>query len=953
MAKIPTYQTRALPSGRTPRPNLPDYSVDITRKLVKTSNQILDAKAEREGLQAGFEAIEQGTTTIEQAEASSMTIRGDAFKKGARGAFVAKTKNELETELTKLYADTELQADPEKFATKTAELRDKIANTTPSSIAPLLMPEIDSAIGNYNNRILALSIATEDANNTAIQKDRFETIIIPRIQKNIAEGKRVDTDLGESLAILENLRDTNKITMEEFLNNKNILFQTIVEPFFESKFKNAPNGADFLEQFKNGEIQDEIMAELYEQYGDEFEAVTGEGSFPKILDEITFDKIESTLTKFVSDGVKSLKTERTVWETGLTTKIEDSIVNGKLVASEINFVELTDQMNELQYNDEEKEALETIWKTGALISEFTENLSTLNMDTIEERILSVDTQLAELENADATDIDTNVKLEALNKAKEYLVAKQSELLTNYADEKIYSYLKVTEAETTDTVISELFQKSVFELTEEDLIKRRELAAQQLGLDNVEAMPLLDASEINLLKETLTQATSPEQLRSAIELAGQLNLPANIYLEMKLEPELESMFILNGMQDKTAFNFAAEAYLQKADNLKAANITKKDAQTAAVEFLETDTYEGIKGDVTVVNAMTDLYASFYAKALAQTGDEDQANKIAQSYFQKVFRVEDAFNGQTLLVPNSISATEFGKTLEYAEEMLNNPVKYGIILDTDVGVTDFDLAENTIIVRDGDKLMFQIANKNDITSNDDGNLSYYQIQHGGKNGKAIKEVLAINVDPKSRINAPTETESNPAWSVVVADKSEAPALENNTANWEKHYFDLAVAGGYGIDNVERFATNIEPTDRDKQVILTGIAVRMNDGVEFSQDEMNWLNTNYPEVFDGMMIPEVQEEIKFLFNVFKESGGYSTLRTGKKLSPLATLYVVHQEAYVKYLEDRLTTLKSTTGEAENIFDADPNTPGVQFFNTGDQNTQKIKNEIKEIEAELKEEK
>tara|TARA_R100001443_G_scaffold20616_2_gene32674 strand:+ start:1536 stop:4454 length:2919 start_codon:yes stop_codon:yes gene_type:complete len=952
--RINQYSAGRVPTGRVPRPNLPDSSVDIASKVVRVSNKILDAKAEREGLQAGFEAIEQGTQTIDQAEATPMTIRGDAFKKGARDAFVAKTKNELEIELTKLYSDTTINTDPEAFALKTQELRDKIADSTPSSLAPKLLPVVDDAINHYNNKTLALSIATEDANNTATLKDRLFTIIIPRIQENILKGNRVDSDLGESLGILESLRDQNKISQEEFLQNKNILFSSVVEPFIRQKFESAEDKADFLEKFKNNENTAEIMADLYEQYGDEFENAVGEDTFPKTLDIDSYDKLANILEKELNTKIKGLRTERTVYENGFSTKIDEAIKNGDRLENVIDLNDFENELDSLLYSEEDKEALYALYKEGVIVTEYTQNLSSITMNAIEGRIQAVDDKLKLIAGDDQVDADTNIQLMALNKAKGYLVAKQSELLTAYNGGNIYGYLKVNDVETYDTTIDELFQKNIFELTEADLIKRRELAALQLGIDNVEGMPLLDETEITQVKESLTQATTAKELTSAINLINQMDLPANIYLEMDLPAELESLFILSGGGASTSFKFAAEAYLGKEDNLKAANISKKDANTVANDFLSDDKFIGITADVTTKNAMVDVYASFYAKALTTTeGDTEAAERIAKNHFDKAFRIEEVeWNGQNVLIPNNISTADFNKTLEDAEEILNNPLKYGIMLSENAGITDFDLAENTIIIRQGDKLLFQIANKNDLTANDDGNLTYYQIQSNGKNGKAPTETLAINIDPNKRVVAPKDIENNPAWSVIVETDKQAPELSKNQNTFENYYIDIAKQGGYEIGVVEKFATNIDPTDGDKQLILTGIGVKLNNG-SISQDEFNWLNTNYPEVFDGLMIPEVQAEVQLLYSVFKENGGYSTLRTGKKLSPLATLYIVHQEAYVKYLEGELATLKESTGEATNIFDANPDKEGTQIFNfDSSTNQQSKKNKIKELEKELDQE-
>ena len=158
MAKIPTYTSKRTPTGNIKRPNLPDYSVDIAQKAVKYANKILDIQAEEEGLQEGFEAINEGTTSIQDAEkASSFTIRGSAYKKGARNAYIAKTKTDLESQLTELYADTEINANSEAFGEKVNQIRENITASTPSSLAPALLPEVDKVLGNYSNLVRPVS----------------------------------------------------------------------------------------------------------------------------------------------------------------------------------------------------------------------------------------------------------------------------------------------------------------------------------------------------------------------------------------------------------------------------------------------------------------------------------------------------------------------------------------------------------------------------------------------------------------------------------------------------------------------------------------------------------------------------------------------------------------------------------------------------------------------------
>jgi hypothetical protein len=955
MAEIPKYQSRRTVTGRVPRPNMPDYTVQIGQKVTKVFSKVADEFAEKDGLERGYNDVYQNNVKIKDAEAKGdqFSISGRAYTKGSRSAYIAKTNTEFENEMTKLYANTELNANTEAFSKEANKVKDRFAKEMTTELQSIYLPELEKKIAGYNNNVTVNEVRLNDEKNTQIVFDRINNVLLPRINEQILLGNSSESDFAEILAIQEDLFKRNKISASDFSKNTKALLSSLVVPYFKNKMATAENPAEFVDAVTDRENTEGIMQEIYRVYGDEYEKVIGEGTFPSTLNDSEHKDVLLTLERELSKQTTRLKTERVSWQNGVTNKIETAIKNGDRLASVLDPIDFSAEMDRLLYDDEEKEAMYAIWKEGAIITQYTRNLSTTNIKGIENRISELDTALAELETLDQTDANTNIKRSAYNKAKEYLIAKQGELLTNYKEGKIYAYLKVNETETEDDVISELNQKSVFEMTEDDLLKRREIAADFLGLDNTEEMPLLDDSEISLLKDGLTGATNANQLKDQITYINSLDLPSSIYLEMDLPGELESLFILGAPDgDSTAFTFAAQSYLEKDTNLRAAGITKKDSETAARDFFDTDDkYEGIGADPDVKVAMIDVYSSYYAKALAQTGDETQANKIAKNYFEKVFRVEEVeWNGQNVMIPNSVSTTKFRQTLVDAEDILNNPVKYGIILDGNVGVNEFDLAANTIIVRDGDKLLFAIENNNNIRGNEDGNLTYYQVQHTGSDGKATTSVLSLNIDPDKRQKAPNSTDANPLWNIKV-DSTEAPLLtDENTQTWEKHYFDIAVKGGYGIDKVEPFATNIEPNDRDKQVILTGIAVRLNDQTTFSDDEFKWLSTNYPEIFEGLAIKEVQEEVAFLFAANREFGGYKTLRTGKKLSPLATLYVIHQDSYVDYLQDEIEKLKKTTGKAENIFDADPNKEGTQFFNLNPNNTDA--NKLKALEKKLAEE-
>ena len=614
MAKIPTYTSKRTPTGNIKRPNLPDYSVDIAQKAVKYANKVMDIQAEEEGLQQGFEEIEQGTTTIQDAEkASSFTIRGSAYKKGARNAYIAKTKTELESELTELYANTEINANSELFNEKVNEIREKITAQTPSTLAPALLPEIDKVLGNYSNLVRQNEIQVLDETNTSTIVDRFETVILPRMEKQILAGEIVDNDFGEALAIIEDLRDRNKITTDTFLKYKNTLVSKIITPTFLSELENTQDKAQFLEDLQNGDLSEQVMQKIYDEYGDEYEAVFGKDSFPIVLEQGVKDSIVATVESQLSDQAKNFKAERNVYSDKIGNNIDRVISEGKLVADEIDFDEMMAGADALGADQEYKDALAYKWKEGALISYYTKNIEQQGLKEIDASIAEID---AEIERTkDEFTPNSQMKLDALDKAKTNYINKKNAILTDVADGNMYAVTAIAHKNSNSSLFynDDGTARDFRTLTEEELIKRRELVGQHLGQNNIEGLPFFDAGEMEILKAGFDNATSGAELIQSVQIVQNLGLENNVNVmnELDLSMEQEALFMLSG----DGQSFMAEAIITKGENIESMTADQKSTgEAAATTFLNN---EGVSGNPFEENRVKEIYETIYAHSFART------------------------------------------------------------------------------------------------------------------------------------------------------------------------------------------------------------------------------------------------------------------------------------------------------------------------------------------------
>jgi len=908
MAKIPTYESRRVPSGNVSRPNLPDYSVQLAQKAVKYANNVLDKQAQEEGLQEGFEAVEQGTQTIEQAEQkSSLTIRGKAFKTGARNAFIAKTKTDLEKQLTELYADTEVNANSEMFNQKVSEIREGIVSNTPSSIAQVLLPEIDGVLGKYSNLVLANEIELEDANNTGIEIDRLSTVLIPRIESDLNKGLNVENDFAESLAILEDLYKRNKITTEDYLKNKNTLVGSLITPIFNNKYRAETDKAKFLEDLQNPDSgkMEEVMQEIYDVYGDEYEKVFGKGTFPINLDIASQEAIVSAISSSFSTESKLFKAELKQYKTSSTTRISTIVSNGGDLETELPFDQLMEGADKYMADEDYKQSLAYTWEKGKITSHYTKGIKNETMSGIDAKLKEIDNEI-EI-TSKLTDVDSQVKLEALNDAKIAYQKKQVEIYEQVNKGNSYAVTSIAFENSGLFFNQDGTVRDVTTMSASELYARRELVANYLGIKNAESFSLFDQSEIDFMKADFTNANTPQELVNAvnnIKLMGQEN-NIDFMGKLDLDPEQEALFLLEG--DANAQLFMAEALLLNEENKERIGDKANEIDDKALSYIK---QKNITGSPFEENRIADIWSTLYAHGLAKGYNKDKASKVANEYIEKSFyfkTIELGSNEQNMAFPKTMNEEDIDNTIGYIQEVFANPVRYGLDIPLNVSADEINFSDMVMLERNGDFLVptqrIEFAGGNSLTEA----FSGFRIQHPSETDNAAVELLRIAVHPNDRVQPDQDAPSHWAFAIESTDEKSANKLvkkdlkvfgvttgetvtEESYQNFVQHYFNIADEYGYK-EKVDEFATNIAGNFADQKAI-TGIVVKnIANANSWTEDEFEYLSQF--SSLDALKDENVRNYVMAEWDTILVGGGYATLRTGKKLSPLASLYALVEEA------------------------------------------------------------
>tara|TARA_R100001510_G_C7653674_1_gene212019 strand:- start:835 stop:3750 length:2916 start_codon:yes stop_codon:yes gene_type:complete len=739
--KIPTYKTQTNFRSGFRAPQLKDATVPILKAVNNLTQDVLDNRAAKEGKEQGFQDVQSGTSTINEAEAKPNTIRGAAYKEGARSSFVAKTKNDYESQLTTLYNEHKL--DIEKYNKEKDKLRENILKTTPSSLQQAITLDFDGESSKYTRQIETNIFNREEGEQLKIQTDRLSTLS-DKIEDGIVNGAE-DTEkmIAEYVDTLNSLYNVQqKFSVKDLSNYSNLLFHNILNAEIMAAYKVAEQngeGEEFIKKLEEGGYK-QFIKEFGTNYGDEIQKAFPQFESPSTISQIELDKIVKNLNSELKEDVKAKSADRTTWETDANAAlnlyksgIEPGYIFDRTEMEKLGFSESTILKYETSFRIAESVYPTIIEAKSTLPNDNATNLKTLQSDYF---------KLQNKKNLTADDREQLVILGAKIDGVNTILSNQRKYI---ADGDI-NLLMDQAGITYDTS------------TVEGLKDYHKIAEETFGLDS-NIMKVAPQSQLDTDAEAVTSGNYGVLLQmsekygeyfetfivdSGLDKQGYITVAQLIN---NGNPALaEQMFnALNDMEENT-----------KSAKNQHGDFTGQDGALSLFEdkFLNGTGISGFDGFgeyITgnqdqaddIINGARALWTQIYLR----TGDEAKASAGVITNFQKNFNMFE-YNGMKVLLPIGVDADAVTEQLDI---FANNPQKKGIMTNSLFDINDFkeDFEDNTFdnydLVIDGGTI--KIINKENAM----GVVTVFKKLPSGSGEFSYTNTISVDTNKKTDANS----------------------------------------------------------------------------------------------------------------------------------------------------------------------------------------------------------
>ncbi len=935
--KIPTYQSQKVVKSTFKPPQLQDGTRTILKAVNDLAQDHLDVKAAKEGEEKGFQDLQSGATTIQQAESKLGTIRGDAYKKGARAAFVAQTKDNYETQLTQLYDEN--QFDIDTFNSKSKKLRDEILRNTPSNLQQLIVLDFDSAANRINNSIGSNIFNRQIAEDVKIQTDRITNLGVQIEQSIMADPGhplygQAERLVAEQFGILNTLYNEQKIIDVATLGQYT---QTIFDEILKTEITKAYNQlpiADreaFITSLATPEGVQKYIDEAKQIYGDEIKEALPQFEIPSTIDDSKIAGLVSDLNVIHKDTIKKFNRERETFKISFENRIAEALEDGVDIRTAVPFSTLADAQQQYLLSDDEVQALTDIYTEATLVESYTRNIVKMEHGDLESRISLIDGTLLELANK--TDPESQIKISALNKAKDMMLAQVNNL------EQIANSNNPHKEAGTGNIN---FQDGP--VNAEELKERHLNTAEKVGLNDVRLIPIVDAEEITWFKDNLN-SNDIDKRRNAIALLKQLELDNNINImsELDLSLEMEIALELPPGEEQSALLVA----IMTEDSIKATvdgldqKKTGLTTSTTVVDMLAKDT-DFVNAHISKGYLEYAKIIGFYDKMInyyiANEMTYTEAKKMADKVYNQGFEPQALENGQVIVMPNAPTIDKASKqnALEQINFVIANPILNNYVPNDNMTLSENETAfsQNVTADRQGTQYFFiNSVNDADLGTNGGAMTQAHSI---GENGKYATTPIVVEMDPNKQnviqssdvfaygfdktitgwqenfnnelilkesvedtrsqpfvldgtsLKEKVDTNKDGRVSKSEMSNYKKQQKENSVENRNKitaeYYSSIALENSY----VEQGVESVTAYDPDKTATVNGIMLKN------AQENTTWTNWELEylsqfEDYDILDNEDARNYVKEQWADIRAQGGFAGVGTGARLSPSLTLYVI----------------------------------------------------------------
>lgn len=937
--KIPTYQSQKQVGATFKPPVLQDGTRSILKGINDLAQNHLDKKAAEQGQEQGFTDLQSGATTIQQAETKLGTIRGDAYKKGARAAFVAKTKNNYETQLTQLYDENKYDID--SFNSKSQKLRNDILKTTPSNLQQLIVLDFDEAANRINNSIGSNIFNRQLAEDVKVQTDRITNIGVQLEQSILAkEGDPLfgqsEKLVAEQFSILNTLYNEQKIidvaTLGQYTQT---IFDEILKAEITSAYEKLPiaDREAFITSLSTPEGVQKYIDEAKATYGDEIKQALPQFEIPSTIDDSKVAGLVSDLNIMHKEMVKKFTRERETFMTSFENRVAEALEDGEDIRTAVPIASLAQAQQQYLLSDEEVQMLTDIYTEATLVESYVKNIDKMDHNDLETKIELIDLSLELM--AEDTDPDSQIKISAMNKAKDLIQDQIETLETIINDKNPHAKAGSGTISLTDG------PQSI-----DDLKTRQQDTADKVGVTDTKLIPLVDDSEIDWFKNNLN-SNDINNRKGALQLLKQLEIDNNISimteLDLSLEMEIALELPAGEQQDALLEAIITEGEIKATVEGLPTKKTGLGENEKVVDKLAMDN-DFVSAHISKGHVEYAKVLGFYDKMInyyiANGVSYQEARKMTDNMYNQGFQPQALDNGQIITMPNSPIIDEKTKlnSLEQINFIMSNPILNNYVPNTNMTLSENESAflQSVTAERQGTQYYFV----NSVTDADLGANGGAMTGAGplNENGKYVTHPIIVELDPnKQNAVKPSDTfaygfdKTITGWTqsfnndMILKDsvddtrsqentfvldgtslkekmdtnkdgivqKSEMKAYKEQkktnsvdnknkiTAEW---YASLALENSYasaGVDSVTVY-------DPDKEATVNGIMLKnAQEKATWTDWELEYLSQF--EDYDLLDNEDARNYVKQEWNDIRSQGGFAGVGTGARLSPSLSLYII----------------------------------------------------------------
>lgn len=685
MAKIPTYNNMSAPTGRFVKPTVGTEQLRNISKVINFGNEILDDQAAEQGYNQGIEAqketLKQGGMQLVQ-QFSPFSIRGKAFKEGAKKAYVSAVKNKTDEKAVELYnkhVENPKSYTLEQFNADYNDFQTESLSNMPTELQVDLGDYIKSQGSKYANSIFTNQLQIKKQEDVVQIEKRINNEISSLSELLQANGIGLP---GEKELAMDVLEDQNELiaSISELINSEILspasqyaleqqLQDSILKSVLAFEYNNAKDKKAFVNKINSGDgaAINNILTETND-------LLAGAGSEIRLQSKLSVDDVISygtLVTKIHNNKLALFAADRSKFSDEFTTEI--AILES---GNETPYVFDEQRAIELGYDQDTIDTYKNTYNNAKIIGAKVDVAKTMTTTDLGTQIIADQKELEQVYN------------EPYSQEKVNKIAILEKTISAYAKEQ---KLKLSEIESGDF---------------NDGLKRAGYTVDLTTKDGVETY-FKNAAELYGISEnriTLPSDTIDTYKRAFNNIENYEGFVATMNtMDTVLGDNRTKQFIADAELDEEPYGIVFELYKQDPGvayqtyeaikNSKVLEDTLKqrfgDNYDTDVDIWEETWREQFDTELPFdAQINSGIYSGMKAYWLnqyqASGGNQEKATNSTIRYFKTKLFNEVEMMGSTYLLPKSIDADIVKTTYE---DIFNNPQRYGIFTDSTFTLEEF--------------------------------------------------------------------------------------------------------------------------------------------------------------------------------------------------------------------------------------------------------------------------